>query len=203
MVVSEIYPTPTYDVADVVLPSALWVEREGFFGNSERRTQHNEQIVPMPGNTMCNTWQLIEVARSWVIEKQFPWSQETYIEDIWNEYIRFHDTPNTGWRPTMSSKHDRVSNGPLSTDWKPNGATMPSMIRLPREMISIFTANRITRPGYGCGPMSRAAESPDSEYPFWLNTGRILEHWHTGSMTRRVPDSAQSRSGILCGDQSR
>ncbi|MBW1725186.1 MAG: molybdopterin-dependent oxidoreductase, partial [Deltaproteobacteria bacterium] len=41
IVVSEIYPTPTYDVADVVLPSALWIEREGFFGNSERRTQHN------------------------------------------------------------------------------------------------------------------------------------------------------------------
>ena len=36
-------------------------------------------------------------------------------------------------------------------------------------------------------PYEAAAESPDSEYPFWLNTGRILEHWHTGSMTRRVP----------------
>jgi nitrate reductase NapA len=36
-------------------------------------------------------------------------------------------------------------------------------------------------------PYEPAAESPDSEYPFWLNTGRILEHWHTGSMTRRVP----------------
>ena len=75
MVVSEIYPTPTYDVADVVLPSAQWVEREGFFGNSERRTQHNEQIVPMPGNTMCNNWQLNEVARRRGYEKQFPWSR--------------------------------------------------------------------------------------------------------------------------------
>jgi nitrate reductase NapA len=62
IVVSEIYPTPTSDVADVILPSALWIEREGFFGNSERRTQHNEQIVPMPGEAMCNRIPILKIS---------------------------------------------------------------------------------------------------------------------------------------------
>ena len=104
IVVSEIYPTPTSDVADVVLPSSLWIEREGFFGNSERRTQHNEQIVSPPGDAMPNTWQIIEIGRRLGFKKQFPWSQKTYIEDIWNEYIRFHDTPKHRMAPYKELK---------------------------------------------------------------------------------------------------
>ena len=138
VVVSEIYPTPTYDVADVVLPSALWIEREGFFGNSERRTQHNEQIVPMPGDCMSNTWQIIEVARRMGFEKQFPWSEETYIEDIWNEYIQFHDSPKHRMAPYKVLKARSGVQWPLSTGWKPNGATTPNTIRPPRAMISIL-----------------------------------------------------------------
>ncbi|NIP14919.1 MAG: molybdopterin-dependent oxidoreductase, partial [Pseudomonadales bacterium] len=63
IVVSDVYPTPTTDVADVVLPSALWIEREGMFGNSERRTQHWEKMLEPPGDCMSDTWQIIQVAR--------------------------------------------------------------------------------------------------------------------------------------------
>jgi nitrate reductase NapA len=187
IVVSEIYPTPTSDVADVVLPSALWIEREGFFGNSERRTQHNEQIVPTPGDTMCNTWQLIEVARRLGFKKQFPWSRETYIEDIWNEYIRFHDNPKHRMAPYKELKARSGIQWPfvngMETKWRFNPKYDPAA----KGDGFDFYGKPDHKAWIWLRPYEPPAESPDSEYPFWLNTGRVLEHWHTGSMTRRVP----------------
>jgi nitrate reductase NapA len=187
IVVSEIYPTPTYDIADVVLPSALWIEREGLFGNSERRTQHNTQIIPTPGNTMCNTWQLIEVARRLGYEKQFPWSRETYIEDIWNEYIQFHDTPKHRMAPYKELKARSGIQWPyvngMETKWRYHAKYDPEA----KGSDFDFYGKPDHKAWIWARPYEPAAESPDSEYPFWLNTGRILEHWHTGSMTRRVP----------------
>jgi nitrate reductase NapA len=187
IVVSEIYPTPTYDVADVVLPSALWVEREGFFGNSERRTQHFEQMVPPPGDAMCNTWQIIQVARRLGFKKQFPWSRETYIEDIWNEYIQFHDNPKHRMAPYKVLKERSGVIWPfvdgMETKWRYNPKYDPAA----KEKDFDFYGKPDHRAWFWLRPYEPAAESPDSEYPFWLNTGRVLEHWHTGSMTRRVP----------------
>jgi len=187
VVVSEVYPTPTSDIADVVLPSALWIEREGMFGNSERRTQHNEQIVPMPGNTMANTWQIIEVARRLGYEKQFPWSKETYIGDIWKEYSRFHDSPKHRMAPYEVLKARSGVQWPFvdgkETRWRYNAKYDPAA----EGEGFHFYGKKDNRAWIWLRPYEPAAESPDSEYPFWLNTGRVLEHWHTGSMTRRVP----------------
>ena len=187
IVVSEIYPTPTSDVADVILPSALWIEREGFFGNSERRTQHNDQLVPTPGEAMCNTWQLIQVARRLGFEKQFPWSQETYIEDIWNEYTKFHDNPKHRMASYKVLKERSGVQWPFvngkETRWRYNGKYDPAC----KDKTFDFYGKPDHRAWIWLRPYEPAAESPDKEYPFWLNTGRVLEHWHTGSMTRRVP----------------
>ena len=64
IVVSEAYPTPTTDVADVVLPAAMWLEREGIYANVERRAQYFERLVAPPGDATGDAWQLIEVATS-------------------------------------------------------------------------------------------------------------------------------------------
>ena len=87
LVVSDVYPTPTTDVADVILPSAMWVEREGMYGNSERRTQHFEKMLDAPGDAMSDTWQIIEVARRLGFEEQFPWSQEEHVREIWEDRV--------------------------------------------------------------------------------------------------------------------
>lgn len=187
VVVSEIYPTPTSDVADVILPSALWIEREGFFGNSERRTQHFEQIVPPPGEAMCITWSMIEVARRMGFEKQFPWSKETYIEDIWNEYIRFHDNPKHRMAPYKELRKRPGVQWPfvngMETKWRYNSKYDPAA----KGDDFDFYGKPDHKAWIWLRPYEPPAESPDSEYPFWLNTGRVLEHWHTGSMTRRIP----------------
>ena len=63
VVVSDIYPTPTTEVADLILPSAAWVEREGVFGNTERRTQQWNKMVEPPGEAREDAWQIMEVAK--------------------------------------------------------------------------------------------------------------------------------------------
>ena len=193
IVVSDVYPTPTTEIADVVLPSAMWIEREGMFGNSERRTQHFEQMLKPPGEAMSDTWQLIEVARRLGFTKEFPWKYENHIEEIWKEYGKFHAGPQhnmasyadlkknpgvmwphvngkeTKWR--YNRKYD-----PATAGYNPNGRDDWNFYGKPDKRAWIWFR-----------PYEPPPESPDKEFPFWLNTGRVVEHWHTGSMTRRVP----------------
>lgn len=187
IVVSDVYPTPTTDIADVILPSAFWIEREGFFGNSERRTQHWNQLVPPPGDAMCDTWQLIEVARRLGFEKQFPWSRQSYIHDIWDEYSRFHDSPEHRMAPyDVLSRRPGVQwpfvNG-KETKWRYHASTDPAA----KGPDFDFYGHKDHKARIFLRPYEPAAEEPDQDYPFWLNTGRVLEHWHTGSLTRRIP----------------
>ena len=90
IVVSDVYPTPTTEIADVVLPSAMWIEREGLFGNSERRTQHFAKMLTPPGEAMADGWQLIEVAKRLGHGELFPWTQETFARESFQEYAKFH-----------------------------------------------------------------------------------------------------------------
>ena len=99
IVVSEAYPTPTTDVADVVLPAAMWIEREGVFANVERRMQHFEQMVMPPGDATSDAWLMIEVARRLGFTKLFPWERDRHVEAIWEEYGRFHADPGSALPP--------------------------------------------------------------------------------------------------------
>ncbi len=188
VVVSDVYPTPTTDVADVILPAAMWIEQEGMYGNSERRTQHFDQIVPGPGETMSDTWQLIEVARRLGFEKHFPWSEEEYIGKIWEEYRRFHNNPKHNMAPYKVLKQRSGVQWPFvdgkETRWRFNAEHDPAC-KLGSEFD--FYGKPEGKAWIWARPYEPAAESPDAEYNFWLNTGRVIEHWHSGSMTRRVP----------------
>lgn len=188
IVVSDVYPTPTTDVADVILPAAMWIEKEGLFGNSERRTQHFAQIVPPPGDAMSDTWQLIEVARRLGYEKQFPWGEDDYIGKIWEEYSRFHEGPKHSMAPYTVLLERSGVQWPFvdgkETRWRFNPKYDPACTN---GKDFDFYGKKDNKAWIWARPYEPAAESPDAEYNFWLNTGRVLEHWHTGSMTRRVP----------------
>lgn len=187
VVVSDVYPTPTTDVADVILPSAMWIEREGLFGNSERRTQHWDQMVPPPGDAMSDTWQIIEVARRMGYEKLFPWKEEDHIAGIYNEYRRFHDNPKHNMAPLEELKKASGLQWPFvngkETKWRYHGKYDPAA----KGGSYDFYGKPDHRAIIWERPYEAPPEIPDKNYPFWLNTGRVIEHWHTGSMTRRVP----------------
>lgn len=187
IVVSDVYPTPTTDIADVILPAAMWIEREGMFGNSERRTQHFGQLLQPPGEAMSDTWQLIEVARRMGYEKQFPWSKENHIPEIWKEYTRFHEGEKHSMAPYEVLKSRPGVQWPFvdgkETKWRYHAKYDPACKGDGYD----FYGKPDGKAWIWVRPYEPAAESPDTDYPFWLNTGRVLEHWHTGSMTRRIP----------------
>jgi nitrate reductase NapA len=187
IVVSDVYPTPTTDVADVILPSAMWIEREGMFGNSERRTQHFERMLEPPGEAMSDGWQMIEVARRLGFEALFPWTKDTHIQEIWKEYSRFHAGP----EHEMAS-YDELRRQPgviwpvvkgKETKWRYSATYDPAA----KSGAFDFYGKPDRRAWIWFRPYEPPPESPDPTYPFWLNTGRVVEHWHTGSMTRRIP----------------
>jgi nitrate reductase NapA len=115
------------------------------------------------------------------------WSKDDHIEQIWNEYRRFQHGPEHEMAPYEELRRRPGVLWPFvngqETKWRYHGRTDPA-------------ANGDTWDFYGkpdrrawiwFRPYEPPAESPDAEYPFWLCTGRVVEHWHTGSMTRRIP----------------
>jgi nitrate reductase NapA len=195
VVVSEIYPTPSTAVADLVLPSAAWVEREGMFGNTERRTQQWFRAVEPPGEAREDAWQIIEVAKRMGYEHLFPWPEDDWHEPMFEEYRRFtlgtgHDLGAYGEYVETRGKLWPVVDG-RETRYRYAAGYDPYVEK--REGVEFYkaTANG-KKAAFWLRPYHPAAEVPDDEYPFWLCTGRILEHWHTGSMTRRVPQLHQA-----------
>lgn len=190
VVVSEAYPTPTTDVADVVLPAAMWLEREGVFASGERRAGHFDQVVLPPGDSTADAWQMIEVARRLGFAPMFPSDERGHVAAIWAEYARFHDgdarhrlPPLAALRETPGSLWPFV-NG-RETQRRYATASDPAASRARGEYD--FYGHPDHRAWIWLRPYEPPAESPDSTYPFRLATGRVLEHCGTGAMTQRIP----------------
>lgn len=249
IVVSEVYPTLSTQYADVVLPAAMWVEREGQFGNAERRTAIFEKAVDPPGEAKWDAWALMQVARR-VLEGEtidgedafdrlfgFIWdrdaddfngTQREVNRTIWDEY-RIFSNPSLNEKAkainddvdgTFEAKmkmeakqlapYDaylenhgltwparevngqwlstkwRFCNGPQEEGFDEVGIAQYGDQGLANDLSFYKTANK--KPSIVFRPYEPPAEVPDAEYPFYFCTGRLLEHWHSGSMTRRVPE---------------
>jgi len=189
IVVSEAYPTATTDVADVVLPAALWIEREGIFGNAERRLQHFDAMVAPPGDATSDAWLMIEVARRLGFSSLFPWDKSDHVERIWDEYGRFHPDPRSTL-PSLAELRTRPGLlwpfvGGRETRWRYNTAHDPAADRARGDFD--FYGHPDHRAWIWLRPHEPAAEWPDQAHPFWLGTGVVLEHWGTGTLTQRIP----------------
>ncbi len=232
IIVSDVYPTRSTELADVVLPSAMWIEKEGAYGNAERRTQHWNKIVEPPGEARTEVWQMYEVAKrlnagggKTVADIIYPWSQADYYRELWEEYRQFSLGVGKDLAPydVLKEKHgvvwpfvfrDEAKNGKhdfsavwgdigasdgdaTSVKWRYNAEHDPYAAqfikdhpeRTFKDGIVFYKASKNDyRATVLAVPYEPPAESPGGEYPFWLCTGRVLEHWHTGSMTMRVPE---------------
>jgi nitrate reductase (cytochrome) len=189
IVASDAYPTATTYIADVVLPSALWIESEGVVVNSERRVQHFERMVAPPGEATSVSWQVIEVARRLGLARDFPWEQRTVVDGAWSEYARVRAGQSSAPPPLAEL---RSHNGLV---WPYAGGRAVARRYSTREDPAAdrsrgdfhFYGNPDGRATVWLRPYQPPAESPDREFPFWLSTGRVLEHAGTDKLTRRVP----------------
>jgi formate dehydrogenase major subunit len=169
LVVQEIFLTETASFADVILPASAFAEKTGTFTNSDRRVQIGRQVLDPPGGARQDLWIIQELARRIGLD----WRYEGPA-DVFEEIRRC--------TPSMA------------------GITWD---RLEREHAVTYPCREVGDPGTevlfdeafptanGLGHLravdyTEAAELPDDEYPDVLITGRILEHWHTGAMTRRA-----------------
>lgn len=220
LVVSDIYPTPTTDVADIILPSAAWIEREGVFGNSERRTQQWNKMIDPPGQAREDAWQIIEVARRMGMGHLFPWPDDAWHEPMYEEYRTFTVGIGKDLASYGQLKETRGLRWPVvdgkETRYRYAAGHDPYVKKA--TGVDFYKAKADDhRAAVWLRPYHPPAEVPDDEYPFWLCTGRVLEHWHSGSMTRRVPQLHQAvpasyvelnradatRLGVKTGDRVR
>ena len=238
IVVSDPYFTVSAQAADLVLPTAMWMEKEGAYGNAERRTQFWRQQVKAPGEAKSDLWQVVEFSKRFKVEdvwtkeavaasghagktlyevlfangqvNKFPKQEVTdgagnkygndemdafgfYLQKgIFEEYRRFqYEGPKKGHEMAEFDQYHKVRGmrWPVidgkETLWRFREGYDPHVKK--GEGVKFYgkpdgKANIIF------APYEPPAESPDKEYDLWLATGRVLEHWHSGSMTRRVPE---------------
>ena len=239
VVVSDVYPTVSAMSADLILPCAMWMEKEGMFGNAERRGQMWRQQVKAPGEARSDLWPYMEFSKRFKVEDVWPadllakapelkgktlfdvlygngqvnkfakadmpavhahaWAGYTndeseafgfYVQKgLFEEYAEFgrghahdlaafdvyHKARGLRW-PVVDNKE---------TLWRFREGYDPYVKK--GEVVK-FYGKPDGKAWIFALPYAPAAEMPDAEYDLWLSTGRVLEHWPTGSMTRRVPE---------------
>ncbi|MBU0726085.1 MAG: formate dehydrogenase subunit alpha [Alphaproteobacteria bacterium] len=200
LVVQEIFLTETAAFADVILPATAFPEKDGSFTNTNRQVQIGRKAIDAPGEARQDWWIIQELANRLGLGWSYGHPRDAYEE------MR-------GLMPSIRG-----------ISWE----------RLEREGSVTYPCDSADDPGqeviFGDGFPTESGkarfvatdirppdEMPDEDYPFILTTGRILEHWHTGAMTRRatVLDAIEpepfchvsaedlGRAGILPGDQIR
>jgi nitrate reductase NapA len=242
IVVSDVYPTVTALSADLILPSAMWVEKEGAYGNSERRTHFWHQLVEPPGEARSDLWQVIEFSKRFLTDEVWPAelldANPDYKGKSLYEVLYANGTVNQFSKDQVDPEYDNaeaeafhfyVQKGlfeEYATFGRGHGHDLASFdtyheergLRWPvvdgretrwryREGFDPYVETGSDVQFYGFPdkkavifalPFEPAAEAPDAEYDLWLSTGRVLEHWHSGSMTRRVPELHRSMPMALC-----
>jgi len=242
VVVSDVYPTVTAVAADLILPAAMWVEKEGAYGNAERRTHFWHQLVSAPGAARSDLWQLMEFSKRFKVEEVWPaeliakkpeYRGKTLFEILFRngEVDKFPvSNVETGYENAeakafgfypqkgLFEEYARFGRGhghdlaPFDTYHQVRGLRWPVVngketLWRYKEGLDPYVKAGTGYQFYGFPdgkariyalPYEPAAESPDEDYPFWLSTGRVLEHWHSGSMTRRVPELHKAVPHAVC-----
>ncbi|MCJ1902612.1 MULTISPECIES: periplasmic nitrate reductase subunit alpha [Paracoccus] len=242
IVVSDAYPTVTAMAADLILPAAMWVEKEGAYGNAERRTHVWHQLVEAPGEARSDLWQMMEFSKRFTTDEVWPEeilaanpnyrgqslfdvlfrngsvdrfdisglspgyaNQESndfgfYVQKgLFEEYAAFGRGHGHDLAPYDTYHEVRGLRWPVvdgkETLWRYREGLDPYVE--PGAGVQ-FYGNPDGKARIIAVPYEPPAEPPDEEYDIWLVTGRVLEHWHSGSMTMRVPELYRAFPGARC-----
>ncbi len=168
LVVQDIFLTETAYLADVVLPATAWPEKDGTVTNTDRMVQLGRKALQPPGEAKEDLWIIVQLARrlglDWPYEKP---------KEVWDEMRQCMDSI----RGITWERLERDSS-----------VTYPCENEGDAGQPVVFTTHFPTPTGRGKfvpADLIPADEQPDAQYPMILMTGRQLEHWHTGAMTRR------------------
>ncbi|EHK0033800.1 periplasmic nitrate reductase subunit alpha [Vibrio parahaemolyticus] len=240
IVVSDPYPTATAQAADLILPTAMWIEKEGAYGNAERRTQAWYQQVGTVGDAKSDLWQVMEFSKRFKMEEvwpeellakapqyrgktmydmlfkngqvdKFPLEEARELNDdshhfgfyvqkgLFEEYATFgrghgHDLAPYDVYHTVRGLRWPVVDG-KETQWRFKEGSDPYA---KSGSGWDFYGNADGKAKIISAPYEAPPEVPDSEFDLWLCTGRVLEHWHTGTMTRRVPELYKAVPDAVC-----
>lgn len=236
IVVSDAYPTVTCQAADLILPTAMWVEKEGAYGNAERRTHFWHQLVDAPGEARSDLWQLMEFSKRFTTDECWPeeilaanpefrgrtlfdvlyrnGKVDAFSVDEIEEGYANHEADAFGFYPQKGLFEEYAEFGrghahdlaPFDVYHQVRGLRWPVVDGKETRWRYREGADPYVTPGTGFEfygnpdgkaviwalPYEPPAESPDDEFDMWLITGRVLEHWHSGSMTMRVPELYRS-----------
>jgi formate dehydrogenase major subunit len=169
LVVQDLFLTETAKYADVVLPASAWPEKDGTVSNTNRQVQMGRTALPLPGNARQDWWSIQEIARRMGLDWHY-----THPRDVFAEMkLAMPSLNNITWERLERESsvtypcdaEDKPGNEIVFADGFPTASRRGKLV--PAAIIP-------------------PAEEPDAEYPMVLTTGRQLEHWHTGAMTRRA-----------------
>ena len=169
LVVQDMFLTETTAFADVVLPASGWAEKDGTVSNTDRRVQMGKAAVPLPGETRQDLWIIRDMGRGLGLDWNY-----SHVSEVYEEM--------RGAMPSISGitwerllENSSVTYPCKDADDPGQGVVFVEDFPTPNGKARLVAAKAIP-----------ADEQPDDEYPLILMTGRQLEHWHTGSMTRRT-----------------
>ncbi|MBN9598310.1 MAG: formate dehydrogenase subunit alpha [Afipia sp.] len=182
LVVQDLFVTETAFHADVILPASAFAEKVGSFTNTDRRVQISRQVLKPPGDARQDIWIIQEIAN----RMGCGWNYAG-VADVFTEMASLMPSlDNITWERL---EREGAVTYPVDDPHQPGNEI-------------IFTTGFPTESGRARivpAHVTAPDEIPDEEYPMVLSTGRILEHWHTGSMTRRagVLDSIEPEATVL------
>jgi formate dehydrogenase major subunit len=185
LVVQDIFLTETAYLADVVLPASAWPEKTGTVTNTDRMVQMGRRALDMPGDARQDLWIIQQLANRLGCDWNYQ-GPESGVAEVYEEMrLAMNSITGITW--------DRVE--------AQSSVTYPCRTEDDPGASVVFTENFPTQDGrakFVPADIIPANERPDGEYPFVLITGRQLEHWHTGSMTRRasVLDAIEPRAVV-------
>ena len=169
LVVQDIFLTETAFHADVVLPASAFPEKDGTFTNTDRRVQLGRKALDCPGDARQDWWIIQEIARRMGLDWQYEHPRDVFAE----LHQAMPSIKGISWE--RLEREDAVTY-PVEEEDQPGTEVM-------------FGDGFPTTSGRGKfvpAQLVPPAEQPDDDYPMILTTGRLLEHWHTGAMTRRA-----------------
>jgi formate dehydrogenase major subunit len=179
LVVQDIFMTETAWLADVILPASAWPEKTGTVSNTDRMVQLGRQALPLPGNAKHDLWIIQQLAKclglNWNYESADDEARGSGAAAVYEEMRQAMHGAIAGITWERLQREGSVTYPCLSEDDPGQPIVFQTNVPTADGKIKLVPAGFIP-----------ADESPDEDYPYVLITGRQLEHWHTGSMTRRA-----------------